>query len=125
MEVLPSQDRFSPGFLLVAGPPPALAGFGRSNVNSKVWPIAHSCGLDGDFDWGYIAANQPFVATDHCGMLYVVGEGILPRYLYHELRVTKDAYSFDRTYRPKLDNLRTLVTARIPVNPYSPFGSNK
>ena len=51
----------------------------------------------------------------------MVGEGILPRYLYHELRVTKDAYGFDRTYRPKLDNLRALVTARIPVNPDGSF----
>ena len=72
-------------------------------------------GIDGIFDWGYIPDRQPFVATDHCGVLRVVGEGILPRYLYHELRATKDSYGFDRTYRANLENIRSSVKVRIPT----------
>ena len=59
--------------------------------------------------------DQPFVATDHCGVLYVNDECILPRYLYHELKATKDVYGFDRTYRANLDNIRASVRVRIPI----------
>ena len=86
----------------------------KSNVADFTRP-ALLWGIDGTYDWGYVPENQPFAHTDHCGVLYVVGEGILPRYLYHELRVTKDSYGFDRTYRANLDNMRSSVKARIPV----------
>ena len=72
-------------------------------------------GIDGTFDWGYVPEGQPFVATDHCGVLYVAGENILPRYLYHELRATKDSYGFDRTYRANLENMQASVKVRIPT----------
>ena len=72
-------------------------------------------GIDGGFDWGYVPVDQPFVATDHCGVLYVNDECILPRYLYHELKATKDVYGFDRTYRANLDNIRASVRVRIPI----------
>ena len=72
-------------------------------------------GIDGGFDWGYIPEGQPFVATDHCGILYVRNGNILPRFLYHELKATKDAYGFDRTYRANLDNIRSSVKVRIPT----------
>ena len=38
------RDVFTAGFFQLWGRPPLLAGFGREKVNSKVWPIAHSCG---------------------------------------------------------------------------------
>ena len=72
-------------------------------------------GIDGTFDWGYIHEGQPFVATDHCGVLYVTEDNILPRYLYHELRATKDSYGFDRTYRANLENIQASVKVRIPT----------
>ena len=72
-------------------------------------------GIDGIFDWGYVPEGRPFVATDHCGVLHVVGDNILPRYLYHELRATKDSYGFDRTYRANLENIQASVKVRIPT----------
>ena len=41
------RDVFTAGLFQLWGRPPLLAGFGREKVNSKVWPIAHSCGLAG------------------------------------------------------------------------------
>ena len=38
-------------FALVGGLPPALLGFGKGRVNSKVRPIAHSCGQDEGSWW--------------------------------------------------------------------------
>ena len=81
-------------------------------------------GIDGVFDWGYVPEGQPFVATDHCGVLYVEGEDILPRYLYHELRATKEVYGFDRTYRANLENILALVKARIPARSDGSFDIN-
>ena len=37
------RDVFTAGLFQLWGCPPLLAGFGREKVNSKVWPIAHSC----------------------------------------------------------------------------------
>ena len=72
-------------------------------------------GIDGNFDWGFIPAETPFIHTDHCGVLYVVNDSLVPRYVYHELRVTKDSYGFDRTYRANLANMQSTVKVRIPV----------
>ena len=87
----------------------ASVGHGNFTRPALLW------GIDGGFDWGYVAEGQPFVATDHCGVLYVHDDGVLPRYLYHELKATRDTYGFDRTYRANLDNIRTVVRVRIPV----------
>ena len=38
------RDVFTAGLFQLWGRPLLLAGFGREKVNSKVWPIAHSCG---------------------------------------------------------------------------------
>ena len=73
-------------------------------------------GIDGTFDWGYVPAGIPFAATDHCGVLYVANDDIFPRYLYHELRATKDSYGFDRTYRANLENMQATVKVRIPTD---------
>jgi crotonobetainyl-CoA:carnitine CoA-transferase CaiB-like acyl-CoA transferase len=40
---------------------PALSGLARSKVYSKVWPIAHSCGLN----WGSIRAPDELVDEGH------------------------------------------------------------
>ncbi len=39
------RDVFTAGLFQLWGRPLLLAGFGREKVNSKVWPIAHSCGV--------------------------------------------------------------------------------
>ena len=73
-------------------------------------------GIDGIFDWGYVPYGVAFIATDHCGVLKIVGDGLVLRYLFHELRVTRGAYGFDRTYRANLANIAERVTVRIPVS---------
>ena len=55
------RDVFTAGLFQLWGRPPLLAGFGREKVNSKVWPIAHSCGLN----WGSIRAPDELVDEGH------------------------------------------------------------
>lgn len=78
-------------------------------------------GIDGIFDWGYVPESIPFVNTDHCGVLQVVGKYILPKYVYYALRATKDQYGFDRTFRANLDNMKVLVRVQIPINAQGNF----
>ncbi len=78
-------------------------------------------GLDGTFDWNYMPEGQQFIPTDHCGVLRVIDDRILPKYLYHALRVTREDYRFDRTYRPNLKNIEDSVTVRIPVDETGSF----
>lgn len=73
-------------------------------------------GIDGTFDWNYIPENQEFIPTDHCGVLRVTDEGLLPKYLYHALRSDRESYGFDRTYRASLRNVQENVTVRVPVD---------
>lgn len=78
-------------------------------------------GIDGEFNWGYIPENQLYAHTDHCGVLRVVGEGILPKYLYYALQTTKNEYWFDRTLRPKLTNVKKRVSVKIPITDKGAF----
>ena len=48
--------------------------------------------IDGNFEWGFVPENQEFIPTDHCGILTVTNEAILPKYLYYELQETKGVY---------------------------------
>ena len=73
-------------------------------------------GIDGNFDWGFIPENKPFASTDHCGVLYVINSEILPKYVYYELRATKNQYGFDRTYRANLANIKEAVRIRVPID---------
>ena len=72
-------------------------------------------GLDGNFDWYFIPAYQPFHPTDHCGVLRIVNETIDPEYLYYALRATRGQHGFDRTYRSNLENMKD-VSVPIPVH---------
>ncbi len=78
-------------------------------------------GLDGIFDWNYMPEHQAFIPTDHCGVLRVIDDRILPKYLYHALRATREEWRFDRTYRPNLKNVEDNVTVDIPVDAEGQF----
>ena len=85
--------------------PPAWARYGPA----LVW------GIDGNFDWGFVPDGEQFVPTDHCGVLEVLDESLLLRYVYHELNQTKGEYGFDRVYRSGIENVCAAVTIRVPV----------
>jgi len=86
-------------------------------VDSLLW------GIDGNFSWNYIPANQIFATTDHCGCLRITNSNILPEYLFYQLSVSAGAYGFNRTYRASLKNIST-VTVPIPVDSQGEFDTN-
>ena len=79
------------------------------NNNFVLW------GIDGDFEFSAIQKNNPFVSTDHCGVIRILDEDILPEYLAFQLENIKHEYGFDRELRASLKNMKT-VEVNMPVN---------
>ena len=73
-------------------------------------------GIDGNFDWNLIPANEVFATTDHCGRLQIVDSNIDPEYVYWFLRMTRYRYGFDRVYRANLDNIAGDATVTLPLD---------
>lgn len=73
-------------------------------------------GIDGNFDWSLLPKNYKFAPTDHCGVLRLKIDTILPEYLLYTLKKDKDSYGFDRTFRASLRNIKENVTVEIPID---------
>jgi len=59
--------------------------------------------------------NQPFYPTDHCGVIRILDENILPEYLVFQLENIKHKFSFDRGLRSSLENMKKVLVP-IPFN---------
>ncbi|WP_161987558.1 N-6 DNA methylase [Arcticibacter tournemirensis] len=79
------------------------------NNNFVLW------GIDGDFDFNAIPKNSPFVSTDHCGVIRVMTDDILPEYLLIQLEIGRHKYGFDRGLRASLRNIKE-VAIKVPFN---------
>lgn len=82
-------------------------------------------GIDGTFDWNYLPAGYKFTPTDHCGVLRLNTEDILPEYLLYVLKKDKDSYGFDRTFRASLQNIKEYVKVDIPIDKHGNFDRKK
>ena len=78
------------------------------SVPSILW------GIDGDWMVNYIPENTPFYPTDHCGVLRVKDNDILPRYLSKALESAGSEIKFSRSYRASIERIKNLS---IPVPP--------
>lgn len=87
------------------------------NNNFVLW------GIDGDFEFNAIQKNEPFVSTDHCGVIRIIEEDILPEYLMLQLESVKHIYGFDRGLRASLKNMKT-VEIKLPINENGSFDVN-
>lgn len=65
-------------------------------------------GIDGDWMVNCIPANQPFYPTDHCGVLRVNTDKILPEYLAIALRIEGEHERFSRSNRASTQRIRNL-----------------
>jgi type I restriction enzyme M protein len=72
-------------------------------------------GIDGDFEFNAISKGSPFVSTDHCGVIRVLSNEILPEYLMIQLEIVRHKYGFDRGLRASLKNIKD-VAIKIPFN---------
>lgn len=89
--------------------------FGRTNkrnltdfsVPSILW------GIDGDWMVNYIPAEKPFYPTDHCGVLRVYSDKIIPEYMAIALQVEGEHEKFSRSNRASTQRVKSL-TVQVP-----------
>lgn len=89
--------------------------FGRINKQnitdfsqpSVIW------GIDGDWMVNYLPKNYPFYPTDHCGVIRVNTDKILPKYLAHALQVEGEYERFSRSNRASTARIKSL-TLQMP-----------
>lgn len=72
-------------------------------------------GIDGDFEFNSIKKENPFRPTDHCGVIRIWNENILPEYLMIQLYIVKSKYGFDRGLRASIRNMKP-VEISLPFN---------
>ncbi len=72
-------------------------------------------GIDGDFEFNAICKNKPFYPTDHCGVIRIKEDEILPEYLMLQLEKSAKHYGFDRGLRSSIKNMKDVVI-NIPFN---------
>ena len=61
----------------------------------------------------YIPSNKPFYPTDHCGILRVLTEDVLPQYLVKVLEQAGTEKGFCRSLRASIDRIAGL-TVMLP-----------
>jgi hypothetical protein len=62
-----------------------------------------------------IPANHPFYPTDHCGVMRIKTDEILPKYMAHLLEVAGQEVGFKRSYRASIDRIEGLTVKVAPV----------
>ena len=72
-------------------------------------------GIDGDWMVNIIEANQPFYPTDHCGVLRIKSDDILPKYMAWLLEKEGKRVGFSRTYRAYIDRIKSLTIQVAPI----------
>lgn len=73
-------------------------------------------GIDGDWMVNVIPANTPFYPTDHCGVLRIKTDDILPKYMAHLLEVEGQKVGFKRSYRASIDRVESLSIQIAPID---------
>ncbi len=79
------------------------------SVDSVIW------GIDGDWMVNVILANHPFYPTDHCGVLRIKANDILPKYMAHLLEEEGKKVGFKRSYRASIDRIESLSVKIAPI----------
>lgn len=72
-------------------------------------------GIDGDWMVNVIPANNPFYPTDHCGVLRIKTDDILPKYMAHLLEEEGKKAGFKRSYRASIDRIEALSVQVAPI----------
>ena len=79
------------------------------SMNSVLW------GIDGDWMVNVIPADKPFYPTDHCGVLRIKTNDVLPKYMAHLLEVEGKKAGFKRSYRASIDRIESLSVRVAPI----------
>ena len=66
-------------------------------------------GIDGDWNVGYIPENEKFYPTDHCGVMRVLNNDLLPKYVMYALEYEGIQSRFSRSNRASTQRIRDLI----------------
>ena len=66
-------------------------------------------GIDGDWMVNIIPANKPFYPTDHCGVLRIKTDDIIPKYMALALQAEGEFERFSRSNRASTQRISNLV----------------
>ncbi|MCL1948024.1 MAG: restriction endonuclease subunit S [Chitinivibrionia bacterium] len=80
------------------------------SVSSILW------GIDGDWQVNYMPADKPFYPTDHCGVLRIKSDKILPKYLAWVLKKEGIEQQFSRALRASIDRIKGLSVKVPPLS---------
>ena len=72
-------------------------------------------GIDGDWMVNTIPANTPFFPTDHCGVLRIKTDDLLPKYMAYLLQKEGERVGFSRSYRASIDRIEGLTVEVAPI----------
>jgi hypothetical protein len=86
-----------------------------SNLNDFEHPSL-LWGIDGNFDWNLIPADEEFATTDHCGRLQIRDKRLDHDYVLAYLKFTRARYGFDRVFRASLRNVKADVSVVVPLD---------
>ena len=109
------KDMISEGIPVYSANPSEIFGYVLATDWEEFDRPALLWGIDGTFDWGLRARGPTLCRHRPLWCSIRSCRRYFPRYLYHELRATKEVYGFDRTYRANLENVLGFVKIRIPV----------
>ena len=61
-------------------------------------------------------AHSPVLySTDHCGVLRIKTDDVLPKYMAYLLQKEGERVGFSRTYRASLDRIQSLIVNVAPI----------
>lgn len=72
-------------------------------------------GIDGDWMVNAMDAGMPFYPTDHCGVLRIKTDDILPKYMAYLLEKEGKKAGFSRSYRASIDRIKSLSVQAAPI----------
>lgn len=90
----------------------------ESQYNSVLW------GIDGNFNFNVMPKGRKYITTDHCGVIDILTENIIPDYLLFALYEEKRNNDFDRSFRASLTNIEKFQV-RVPVCKEGKFDINE
>ncbi|MCD8281691.1 MAG: N-6 DNA methylase [Prevotella sp.] len=79
------------------------------STDSVLW------GIDGDWMVNVIKQGTPFYPTDHCGVIRIKTEQILPKVLAYSLKKEGERVRFSRSYRASTERVKSLTIAAPPI----------
>ena len=73
-------------------------------------------GIDGDWMVNFLPKDYIFYPTDHCGVLRLKTDKILPEYILYALKVEGEYERFSRTYRASIQKIKQLIIQVPPID---------